>query len=219
MATTGGVSGSALILSTAGAVLVYAGIKDVGPLEVLRSLSKGKLPTGPGSPAAGAAVQRTAGIIASFTGGGGTTAGTATGTGPHPEFVAASSRFTGDQYSQFKRNRDGYSDCSSFVAKSMEACGVAGTKLAGNYRTTGTFMGWKLVERISAEEAGAGDFAISTLHMVMLTGTGGDQAPAIGQQNPSSDVRTGTVAALMTNGGRYKFYRYTGSSSGGRVAI
>lgn len=192
------VSGLALSLAAAGGVLVYAGFKGVTPLQALKAVAGGKV-----TPVSktGASLTYNAYKVGAddFT----------VGDGDNPEFVDAAKLFMNDKYTQSpKRNSKGYSDCSSFCAKSMEVTGVPGTKVAGNYRTTGTFMAWKYMRKTLSP--GAGDFAINVHHMVMLTG--GDNA--IGQQNSTANVKTGTIAELMANAGTYKFYTYVGPKRG-----
>lgn len=51
-ARSGGISGLGIALATAGALLVYSGIRSVSPLSALRSIMQGTLPTGtPATPA------------------------------------------------------------------------------------------------------------------------------------------------------------------------
>lgn len=51
-----------------------------------------------------------------------------------------------------------------------------------------------------------GDVAVSSHHMVLVTAQGG--TAAIGQQNPTVNVRTGSVANLMGSQ-TYVYKRYT----------
>ncbi len=199
MATGGtiGISGAGVALAVGGALLVYAALSDKTPLEALREVASGRITGVP---------NKTAQLTPPRSGGG----GSAETSGPHPEFVEAARDFRGDRYSQTLRNRDGYSDCSSFCAKAMRKAGVKGTHPGGWPRTTITFKSWSEMGVVSRSAAGAGDLAItdadgSTAHMVMMINN--DQA--IGQQNSRTHVKTGPVDQLM-GGKPYKVYRWTG---------
>src|ERR1700761_9239902 len=187
------------MVTTGGALLAYAGLTGQTPLNVLRGFSSGKL-----KPVATQSnfVSSSSATNASYT---------TTGAGPHPEFVAALQQFSGDKYSEAKRNQVGYSDCSSFVCKGMRAAGVSGAFPAGWPRTTITLKAWSALSVVPTDSMGAGDLAISdtngsAAHVVMIAESG----IAIGQQNPTENVRVGPIADLITVS--YKIYRYHGSS-------
>lgn len=213
-----GISGLGVAAVTAGALLMYAGIKNVSPLAALRSISTGVLPGSARAKAlaktensnsdlwSGGAQESGGGEIAeaeaSLATGSGTTVNVAytVGGGPFPALPAAAQQFAGDQYSQLKRWQPGYSDCSSFVGKSLKALGITppGASTTLSYLASGQ---WK---KTTADSAGAGDLAVNSAHMVILTGPG----TAIGQENPTRNVQTGTVAGLMSGTGPYVYLRY-----------
>lgn len=202
MSKSGGISGTSVAVITAGAVVAYAGFRGVSPLEVLRTLSTGKLPAVPNRPGT-TGLLGTSSILGTIT------------AGAHPEFVAAAMHYQSDRYSEFLRNVPGYSDCSSFVSKAMRDCGVGDAFLAGWPRTTITLKSWSSMHQIDTASMAAGDLAISdtdgaAAHVVMVTGAGGS---AIGQQNSRDNVKTGTIEQLLTV--PYHIYRYGGTGSSG----
>jgi len=123
--------------------------------------------------------------------------------GPFPALVEAVQQFRGDKYSQAKRWQNGYSDCSSFVGKGMKQLG-----LNPGGSTTLTYLASSSWTSISVSEAGAGDIAVNSAHMVLVTGNG----TAIGQQNPRRNVQEGSIRDLMSGSGPYVFRRYKGGS-------
>jgi cell wall-associated NlpC family hydrolase len=190
---------------TAGAVLAYAGLRGVSPLDVLRNLGAGKLPAVPDRPASTGNPHLLSDLGAQFMG------AAQAAVGAHPEFVAAAEHYASDRYSEMMRAAPGYSDCSSFVCKAMRDCGVTDAVVAGWPRTTITLKTWTSMHQVDSASAGAGDLAISdtnggAAHVVMLTGPG----TAIGQQNSRENVQTGPLSNLMTV--PYHIYRYTGAS-------
>lgn len=205
MSGTGGISGVSVAVITAGAVLVYAGLSAVSPLEVLRQLGHGQVPAvpdRPGSTGAQSSATDSAYVVPSA--------------GPHPEFVAAAEKYAGDQYSEAKRNNPGYSDCSSFVCKAMRDAGATGAFIGSWPRTTITLKTWGAMHRIDTSQMGAGDLAISDTngsgaHVVMITEPGS----GVGQQNPSENVQAGPLTQLITV--PYHVYRYMGTASSGNA--
>lgn len=124
--------------------------------------------------------------------------------GPFPALVAAVQQFRNDQYSQTRRWQKGYSDCSSFVGKGMKALN---RDMGGS--TTLTYLASSKWHTIPKAQAGPGDIAVNAAHMVLVTGPNA----AIGQQNPRSDVNTGSISSLMSGTGPYVIKRYSGGSN------
>jgi len=174
MAGGKGLSGLAVGAAAVGGILVYAGFRGTNPVEALRLVSGGKAtlnptPTDLGA-ALGVAVSAAAGIGVS----------------------AAAGPYMNDRYSQAKRTQPGWSDCSSFADKILTGVGIPPpVKWAStaNYRISGE---WKTIPMSATK---AGDIAVSSHHMVVITADGGSSA--IGQQNPRVNIRTGSVADLM----------------------
>ena len=198
-----GVSGVAVALTAGGALLIYAGVRGVNPVTALREVAAGQ------TESVGSVAVR----LDDSVGGGVSYASTSSGSAPagtHPEIADATSRYRGDKYSQPLRAKSGYSDCSSFTAKSMRAAGVD----VGNLTTSG-FMGWSGLKRIDKSQIARGDLLINHVHMAIAL----DGATAIGQQNPRRNVATGTHAEIMMNTGPWSAYRYVGPSAGRSAAV
>lgn len=202
MAARAGVPGLAVALTAGGALLIYAGVRGVNPVTALREVAAGQ--TEP----LGAAAAR----LDDSVGGGISYASSSSGPAPsgtHPEIADATTRFRGDKYSQSRRAQPGYSDCSSFAAKSMRAAGIN----VGNLTTYG-FLTWSGLRRIDKGQIARGDLLINQTHMAIAL----DGTTAIGQQNPRRNVATGPFSSIMMNTGPWSAYRYVGSSSAGVAA-
>lgn len=203
MASKGGISGLAVAFATAGGLLVYAGFRGVSPLQALKDVSSGKPPpvakTGSSAlditatPIAGTAVAAASGAIGGMV-------------------SSAAQKYAGDKYSQTKRTQSGWSDCSSFADKVLTDVGIPPPvkwAATANYRMS---PHWRT---IPASQAQPGDIAISSHHMVLVTAAGG--TAAIGQQNPRTNVRTGSVAQLMGSQS-YVYKRYVASTTSSKVS-
>lgn len=202
MASGKGISGVAVAIAAAGALVAYAGFRGVSPLDALRDLGHGRVPKVPHRSAnldPGLSAGRAAADLIGTSG-----------------IVRAALQYKGDQYSQARRWQDGYSDCSSFVGKALKAVGIdppPGSTTAGYYLSDR----WMT---IPLDQARAGDIVVSATaatigaHMVLVTGPG----QAIGQQNSRDDVETGSIKNLMA-GTRYKYIarRYIGGGLGGEA--
>jgi len=190
VSTSNGISGTAVAVATAGAVLVYAGLRGVSPLQAIRDAAGGKPPKVTGKPTE---------IV-------GTTPDLSSNNAGRNAVVAAAQKYVSDKYSQLKRTQPGYSDCSSFVDKALMDAGISPPQskwaATANYRLSPEWV------NTTAASSGPGDIAVSATHMVLITGAGGTSA--IGQQNHRINVRTGTVAQLMTNAGPYVYKTYKG---------
>lgn len=189
-----GISGMAIAAASFGGILVYAGFRGISPLQALRDIGSGKPPGVASNPVdlTVTEVGENVGTILSGVGG--------------AVVVAAAQKYKGDQYSQAKRTQDGWSDCSSFCDKAFRDAGIPPPvkwAATANYRMS---PDWKTIPRTQAKP---GDIAISGGHMVLVTAAGG--TAAIGQQNPRVDVRTGSVADLMS-GQSYVYKTYVGKA-------
>lgn len=176
MADAGGISGTAIAIATAGAVLAYAGFRGVSPKDVLRDLSSG---TAPG-------VSRT-GYTPATSGGGGVVGASFAGSSA---LVSALSEFQSDQYSQAKRTQPGFSDCSSFVGKGLKKAGV---KVPGGLPVTSFYLVWTGLSTVSKADIQAGDLLCAPTHMAVAIGGG----KAVGQQNAHDNVRVDTINNIM----------------------
>lgn len=203
MAARAGVPGIAVALTAGGALLIYAGVRGVNPVTALREVAAGQ--TEP----LGAASAR----LDDSVGGGITYASAPSGSAPsgtHPEIADGTAKFRNDRYSQLKRSQAGYSDCSSFAAKSMRAAGIN----VGNLTTYG-FLVWSGLRRIDKADIARGDLLINSTHMAIAL----DGATAIGQQNSHRNVATGPFSSIMMNTGPWSAYRYVGGSSGAVASV
>lgn len=197
MAARTGVPGLAVGLTAVGALLIFAGIRGISPVAALREVAAGQTEPLSAPVRLDDSVSGDVSYASASTGAAGT----------HPEIVDGTSRYRGDKYSQARRGQPGYSDCSSFAAKSMRAAGIEVSNL-----TTSGFMAWSGLKRISKSEIARGDLLINHTHMAIAL----DGSHAIGQQNARRNVATGTFEAIMMNTGPWSAYRYVGQ--GGRVA-
>lgn len=192
------VSGVGVTVASAGALLIYAGLKDVNPLDALRSIASGRPAPIPAPKDTRAAT--TTYSDASYTGG-------ASPAGPgYPALLTAAMQFKDDQYSQARRWQPGYSDCSSFVGKAFKANGVKPPGAS----TCVEYLAWRDLrkvpqDRYMASVVGPGDLLISTSHMAIVI----DSRTAIGQQNTREDVRVDTWENIMFGTGAYGVYHYS----------
>lgn len=198
MAATGGVSGTAVAVTTAGGILIYAGLRGVSPIQALRDISSGHPEPVTGTP-----------TVLENQGGGDdtetpTSPATSVTSGKRSSVIAAAQSFSGDIYSQAKRKQNGYSDCSSFVDKALRTAGI--TPPGGAWATTANFRLSPEWKTIPASKAQPGDIAVRTGHMVLVTAAGGKAG--IGQERTGVNVKTGSVASLMGSGAYvYRTYR------------
>lgn len=192
-----GISGVGVGVVTGGALLIYAGLQGVNPLAALRDIASGH-------PSAIPNVNGSRSTVAAVPGGPAITGG-AVG---YPPLLQAVQAFKGDHYSQARRWQPGYSDCSSFVGKGFKALGITPPGAS----TTLEYLAWSHLHKIpDARESGPGDLLISTSHMAVVI----DRSSAIGQQNPTRNVATGTWSDIMYGSGGYGIFRYRGSSDSG----
>jgi cell wall-associated NlpC family hydrolase len=201
----GGISGTAVAMTTAGALMVYIGLKNLTPLDAMREISKGKLPKGAPPKKTGTAAQSAAKILFSDPGGGGVVPAVAGGAaaGPLPTLVTAAQRYAGDQYSQSRRWDPGFSDCSSFVGKSLKDIGIdpPGASITTSY------LAWSALSKVDRSQVGAGDLIVNTGHIIIAM----DNSTGIGQQNSRRNVQTGRIEDLMSGLG-FVCLRYTGGA-------
>lgn len=208
MASQTGIPGIAVALVGAGALLVYAGLRGSNPVEALREIAQGEpvsvsnaglrqaLYTGldlPGGSSSTGAAQASYGVSG----------------GTHPEIANAALTFKGDKYSQAKRNQAGFSDCSSFVTKSMRKAGI---KDASSSFITANLMIWRELQTISKSDIGAGDILVSSGHAAIAL----SPTTAIGQQNGRQNVRVDSIDNIMWGQPGWVARRYIGSA--GKVA-
>jgi hypothetical protein len=191
VSTTNGISGTAVAVATFGAVLVYAGLRGVSPLQALRDAASGKPPAVESRSTQLPIISQSSGF----------------GDAKRSSVVAAAQKYVGDTYSQLKRREPGYSDCSSFVDKALRDAGI--DPPFGPWANTANFRMSPEWKTVPASQVWPGDIALSAAHMVLVTARGG--TTGIGQQRPGVNVRTGTMATLFGSQ-RYVFKTWTGYS-------
>lgn len=190
-----GVSGVGVTVTSAGALLIYAGLKGVNPLIALRAIASGKpdaiANVGGSRGGTEAKLPYTGGILV---------------TPGNPKILAAAQKFKGDKYSQARRWDEGYSDCSSFVGKAFKAIGVKPPGMS----TCVEYLAWRDLRNIPKDNlvtlaVGPGDLLISTSHMAIVV----DEKTAIGQQNTRENVRVDTWDNIMKGTGAWGVYTYS----------
>lgn len=207
---SGGISGVAVALATAGGVLIYAGFQGKNPVEALKDITSGKTaaleptsvnfvndPTQLGQAGGGG------GVIAASTGG-----GSATGAA----IVAAAMNHRGERYSQARRWQSGYSDCSSFVGKALKDAGI--TPPSGS--VTGSYRVWNKLKTVPRASIQAGDILSGSGHVAIAI----NATQAIGQQSSRTNVRIDTIDNIMFGQVGWVARRYMGKakSTGAGVA-
>lgn len=204
----GGTQISSLHLAVAagGGVLLYAALRGVSPLEALKDVTSGAPPavstegkkiTDPATQAADPDF---------VPGGFGSTdwngvyrrAKTPKALQRPSAVIAAANTHAGEKYSQAKRWQRGFSDCASFVGKSLLDVGIAppGGSTTHTYLASGQWV------KVSAPRAG--DIAVNSRHMILCT----SGASGIGMQNPRRNVARDTIDNLMANTGSFEIRRY-----------
>lgn len=182
---SGGISGVAVALATAGGVLLYAGFQGLNPVEALKDISQGKTKTlEPSS--------------VSFTNdptslGGGVVPAAWTGDvssgGLGARIAGAAMTHRGEKYSQTQRWANGYSDCSSFVGKSLKDAGI--TPPGGS--VTGSYLVWGKLRTVPKSSIQTGDLLCGASHIAIAL----SPTHAIGQQNRRQNVKTDTIENIM----------------------
>jgi hypothetical protein len=202
MASGQGISGVAVALATGGGVLLYAGFQGLNPLQALKDITSGQTKELAGSQVSYTRdLSRIGGGVAQASTGGGSV-----GSGAHPEIAQAALRHRDEKYSQTKRWAPGYSDCSSFVGKSLKDVGI--TPPSGS--VTSSYLTWRQLKTISRAEIGAGDLLCAGGHIAIAL----SPTTAIGQQNGRQNVRVDTISTIMWGQGAWVPRRYTGAATG-----
>lgn len=190
--------------------MIYAGFSNVNPLTALKEVASGK-PTSVRNegvdPASFSMPGVSGGGIQGFVEGGIAQADYADAVSGEglPTLPRAAEKFANDRYSQAKRWQPGYSDCSSFVGKSLKQIGI---KPPGGSTTT-TYLLSKEWTQIPASDVMAGDLACAINHVAICYGNG----YAIGQQSTRRNVQRGKVSDLMYGNTPFVYLRYVGGTA------
>lgn len=197
-----------LAVAASGGVLIYAALRGVSPAQALKDITSGKTP--PAVSTEGKVIQSSGGgANPDYVPGG---FGSTDWNGVYKlnkvpaalrkptVVVAAAQTHATETYSQGQRWAKGYSDCASFVGKSLLDAGI---KPPGG-SSTPSYLGSGDWVRVTSPQLG--DVAVNAHHMVLCT----DGSHGIGQQNPRRNVQRDTLDNLMANTGAWEIRRYRG---------
>jgi len=210
MARSAGISGVGVAAATAGALLMYAGIRDVPILDALRQVTGGSLPKGnsaiDGTATATATAARAA--LDSSAGSGGTTAAggiaqaSAVTGGAFPELATAALRYRGVPYVWGGASPTGL-DCSGLVQLAFGDCGIKAP------RTTYQQQPWKSLVTIPAASASAGDLVFWPGHVAIVVSPG----TVVHAPRPGKVVEVVPVGSAGPRGQSPVFKRYVGAKA------
>jgi hypothetical protein len=200
---SGGISGVAVALASAGGVLIYAGFQGQSPLEALRDVTSGK--TKILEPSTVQFTNDPTNLAARAGGGGVMQADYTTETSDvGARIVAATANHRTERYSGARRWAEGFSDCSSFVGKCLKDAGI--TPPGGS--TTWSYLAWGKLKNVKRTEIQGGDILVSGGHAaIALSAT-----HAIGMQNHRQNVRADTIENIMWGQLGWVARRYPGSA-------
>jgi cell wall-associated NlpC family hydrolase len=175
-----GISGLAVALATAGGLLVFAGIKNVSPLEALRAAAAGKpIPEGPKS---GIDVQSAPPPNVQAPGAPGPVPiqGIADGGSLNSAIVANARRYLGIRYKIDGADPNGF-DCSGLVTWVLHH--DLGLNLPSNTHTITTgFLTWSGAQTVSRDQMAAGDLVCWPGHIGIATSSSTMiSAPTLGE--------------------------------------
>lgn len=197
----GGINGLGVGMATAGGVLVYAGLRDVSPLEALRDMMSGRLPTVErrGSPTADEILNRQSG-------GPGSKAPSVLGAGG--ALVTAARRYVGGPYRFGGTDPRTGLDCSALVQRAFKDIGVPDCP-----RTSGQQFVWRALTTVrNQRDVQPGDLVFWPGHVAIATSAGA--ATVVGALNRRSGVREGPIKANGVTGAPISgFRRYAGAQS------
>lgn len=198
---SGGISGVAVALASAGGVLLYAGFQGQSPIAALKDITSGK-------------TKALTPSTVSFTndptkiGQGVVTAGyspSANASGFGAALIAAVMAHRDEKYSQARRWSAGFSDCSSIIGKALKDIGITppGASTTLNYRA------WSKLKTVPRDAIQPGDFLCGSGHIAIAL----DSQRAIGQQNPRQNVRIDAIDSIMYGQPGWVPRRYIGATS------
>ncbi len=189
-----------LAIAAGGGVLLYAALRGTSPLIALKDITSGK------PPAVSTEGKRIEGADHQPGGSGGAQWQGSYKRNPMPlikvpaSLIAAANTHAREKYSQSKRWQRGFSDCSSFVGKSLLDIGI---NPPGNSVTTDYLSSSDWVTVTSPK---MGDIAVNSQHMALFT----NGSSGIGQQNSRRNVDRGSMDDLMANSGSWQIRRWKG---------
>jgi cell wall-associated NlpC family hydrolase len=200
VAAGAGIPGVAVGMATAGGLLVYAGLRDVTPLDALRDIASGRV-TGVSRSSSPTAV-----ALAQQSGGPGSQAPSVIGAGA--SLVAAARRYVGGRYRSGGTDPATGLDCSGLVQRSFRDIGVPGCP-----RTSGQQLVWAALTRVPRQrDAQPGDLVFWTGHVAIATAPGA--TTVVGALNSRVGVREGPIGANGVRGQPpVAIRRYAGAQS------
>lgn len=207
MPRSAGISGVGVAVATAGALLMYAGIRDVQILDALRQVTGGKLPEGnkgaEGQPSATATAARAALEGTGIAGGVAGATPAVAGTGGFPQLAQAAMRYRGRPYKWGATGPDKF-DCSGLVQRAFADCGISAP------RTTYTQQAWGALTTITPSSAGAGDLVFWPGHVAIVVSPG----TVIHAPKPGRNVEVVPVTQAGPPGQKATFKRYAAAGGG-----
>ena len=181
---SGGISGVAVALATAGGVLLYAGFQGLNPVEALKDITAGKTKAlEPSSVSFTNDPTSLGGVVPA------TWTGDVSSGGLGTRIAGAAMTHRDEKYSQAQRWASGYSDCSSFVGKSLKDAGI--TPPGGS--VTGSYLVWTKLKTVPKSSIQTGDLLCGASHIAIAL----SPTHAIGQQNRRQNVKTDTIENIM----------------------
>lgn len=205
MARSTGISGVGVGMAAAGALLMYAGIRDVAVLQALREVTGGTLPEGnkaaEGQPTA--AVTAAQAALKGTAAGGVTSAVPATATGGSSSLAQAALRYRGVPYRWGGTTSSGL-DCSGLVQLAFGDIGIKAP------RTTYQQQAWRAVTRITAAQATTGDLVFWPGHVAIMVSPG----MVIHAPRPGKVVQVVPVGSAGPRGTTATYRRYGAAAAG-----
>lgn len=208
---SGGIPGVAVALASAGGILLYAGFQGQSPIAALRDITSGKTKALEPSTVQFTNDPSNLGAQAAIGGGGGGMA-QASFTGSSSDvggrIAAAAANHKAERYSQVKRWDPGFSDCSSFVGKTLKDAGI--TPPGGS--VTLSYLTWGRLKTVSRDAIQTGDLLCGPGHIAIAL----SPTYAVGQQNSRQNVRVDTIDNIMWGQSGWVPRRYVGAVAAGK---
>jgi cell wall-associated NlpC family hydrolase len=176
MAQSGSIPGTAVAAATAGALLIYAALRDVSPTQALRDVMSGKPP---GVTNAGAAVEL----------GGGSTAGSTAGDSGSPEIVRYARQYLGIPYVWGGATPARGFDCSGLVTYVLAHDMGLKSLPSSTHTVAAQFLVWRGATTVKVPAPG--DLVCWPSHVAIASGDGKMiEAPGRGKKVRETKLRS-----------------------------